>query len=101
MITEANSADIESKQRTTDKEPAKLINQPATLEQDILDNLYYVQGKTKELATRNDWYMAVAYTVRDRLMKNWIDTLYGMMNKQVKLVGYLTAEFLMGPHLGN
>lgn len=40
----------------------------ASLQQAILDNLYYIQGRTPELAGRNDWYMAVAYTVRDRML---------------------------------
>ena len=73
----------------------------AVLEKDILESLYYIQCKSRELATKNDWYMAVAYTVRSRLMKNWIDTLHGMADKKIKLVGYLSAEFLVGPHLGN
>ncbi|MBZ5859371.1 glycogen/starch/alpha-glucan phosphorylase [Flavihumibacter profundi] len=82
-------------------EPAIIVNQVAQLEKDILENLYSIQGKSRDLATTNDWYMAVAYTVRNRLMKNWIDTLHGLMDKEVKLVGYLSAEFLVGPHLGN
>jgi len=42
----------------------------ASLKQAVLDNLYYVQGRLPELATRNDWYMAVAYTARDRMLEN-------------------------------
>ncbi|HET7002507.1 MAG TPA: glycogen/starch/alpha-glucan phosphorylase, partial [Puia sp.] len=71
------------------------------LEKDILDNLYYMQGKTTAMATTNDWYMAVAFAVRSRMMKNWIETLHDFMHKQIKMVGYLSAEFLVGPHLGN
>jgi starch phosphorylase len=75
--------------------------QPQSLDQEILNNLNIIQGKSKELATLNDWYMAVAFTVRSRLMKNWIAALHGLLSKEVKIVGYLSAEFLMGPHLGN
>jgi starch phosphorylase len=81
--------------------PVTETNQVALLVKDILESLYYIQCKSRELATKNDWYMAVAYTVRSRLMKNWIDTLHGMADKKIKLVGYLSAEFLVGPHLGN
>ena len=73
---------------------------PETLAQAILDNLYYVQGRLPELATKNDWYMALAYTVRDRLLHNWVQTLKGIRQK-VKVVSYLSAEFLLGPQLGN
>jgi starch phosphorylase len=73
----------------------------ATLRRALLDNLFYVQGKFPEIATRNDYYMALAYTVRDRLLHRWIKTVETWMQKDVKIVCYLSAEFLMGPHLGN
>ena len=72
-----------------------------TLKQAILDNLYYVQGLTPELATRNDWYMAVAYTVRDRMLDHFIRSLRVLRQAKTKIACYLSAEFLMGPHLGN
>jgi starch phosphorylase len=101
MITESGNTEIREKSLRIDEDKPKLVNQPSMVERNILENLYFIQGKTRGLATDNDWYMAVAYTVRDRLMKNWIDTYYSMMDKKVKLVGYLSAEFLLGPHLGN
>lgn len=73
----------------------------ASLKKAILDNLYYIQGRTPELATKNDWYMAVAYTVRDRMLRHFIHSLKRMQDAKVKIVSYLSAEFLMGPHLGN
>jgi starch phosphorylase len=72
-----------------------------TLRRAILDNLFYIQGKFPEIATTNDYYMALAYTVRDRLLHRWIKTLETWLNKDVKIVCYLSAEFLLGPHLGN
>jgi hypothetical protein len=33
----------------------------------LIDNLHCLQGKLPQHATRNDWYMALAYTVRDRM----------------------------------
>ena len=71
------------------------------LKQAILDHLYYTQARPVNLATLNDWYMAVAYAVRDRMMKNWVSLIRKLNDKDVKIVGYLSAEFLMGPHLGN
>src|SRR5207344_3323202 len=101
MITETSDSISDNKALAISTDPAKMANQIGILERDILENLYFIQGKSRDLATANDWYMAVAYTVRSRLMKNWIDTLHDLKDKQVKLVGYLSAEFLMGPHLGN
>lgn len=74
---------------------------PETLKRAILDNLFYIQGKFPAIATQNDYYMALAYTVRDRLLHRWLRTMETYLNQPVKLVGYLSAEFLMGPHLGN
>jgi starch phosphorylase len=73
----------------------------ALLKQAVLDNLYYVQGKIPELATKNDWYMAVAYAVRDRMLDRFIRSLSELRSPKVKIASYLSAEFLMGPHLGN
>ena len=82
-------------------ENARTGTSVASLKQAVLDNLYYVQGKNPQLATRNDWYMAVAYTVRDRMLEKFIRALEGLSRPEVKFACYLSAEFLMGPHLGN
>ncbi len=76
-------------------------NRPEVLESAIVDNLFYVQGRLPEEATRNDWYMALASTVRDRLIDCWIRTVRTSMKQDVRVVSYLSAEFLMGPQLGN
>lgn len=78
-----------------------LSNNAEAIKSDILFHLFYTQGRTTTLATMHDWYMAVAYTLRSRLMKNWIDALTHYKDHEKKIVGYLSAEFLMGPHLGN
>ncbi len=73
-----------------------------TLWHDYVDNLICVQGRgIPEVATPNDRYMAFAYTVRDRMMYNAAHALHAYMKKDFKTVCYLSAEFLMGPHLGN
>src|SRR5512135_483383 len=73
-----------------------------TLWRDYVDNLICVQGRgIPELATPNDQYMAFAYTVRDRMMYNAAHALHTYMDKDFKMVCYLSAEFLLGPHLGN
>jgi glycogen phosphorylase len=69
----------------------------------LIDNLYYLQAKLPQHATRNDWYMALAYTVRDRMLDRYIKSVEAIAgaNKSPKAVAYLSAEFLTGPHLGN
>ena len=68
----------------------------------LIDNLHYLQAKLPEYATRNDWYMALAYTVRERMLDGYIQTVEAMVAPNAtKVVAYLSAEFLTGPHLGN
>ena len=69
--------------------------------QSIADNMFYVQGKFPGVATKNDDYLAVAYTVRDRLLRRWIDSVETYTKNDVRLVCYFSAEFLLGPHLHN
>ena len=71
------------------------------LAQSFLDNLFFVQGRSRERATVNDLYMALAHTVRDRLVERWIQTVLNYRAEDVRVVCYLSAEFLTGPHLAN
>jgi starch phosphorylase len=45
--------------------------------------------------------MALAHAVRDRLLHRWVKTVQTYSAQDVKVVAYLSAEFLTGPHLGN
>jgi len=71
------------------------------LKRAFLDNLYYMQGKFRALATGTDYYMALAYAVRDRMLQRWISTASTYTSHGSRTVAYLSAEFLMGPHLAN
>ncbi|KAF0220270.1 MAG: starch [Geobacteraceae bacterium] len=74
------------------------------IQQAILNHLHYTQAKPLPFATRNDWYMAVAHAVRDQMVKNWLTSFYDLIalaKEKLKVVSYLSSEFLMGPHLGN
>jgi len=71
------------------------------LRQAIRDNLIFLQGRRPESATRNDWYMALAYAVRDRLVARWTATADRIRQRDTRVVSYLSAEFLTGPHLEN
>src|SRR5215510_13907907 len=69
----------------------------------LIDNLRFLQAKLPRHATRHDWYMALAYTVRDRMLDRFMATVNTITaaNVSAKVVAYLSAEFLTGPHLGN
>jgi starch phosphorylase len=85
--------------RKTAKEacPADSADQ---LRRDIVEKLFCMAGKFPEVATKNDYYLALAYAVRDRIVRNWIRTAETYYQRAVRSVAYLSAEFLIGPQLG-
>jgi len=73
----------------------------ADLKQAFLDNLLCALGRVPMVATRNDLYAALALTVRDRLFNQSVHTLESYVERDARIVAYLSAEFLPGPHLAN
>ncbi|MGK7873651.1 MAG: glycogen/starch/alpha-glucan phosphorylase [Xenococcaceae cyanobacterium] len=72
-----------------------------TLKRAFADHLLYSQGKFESLAALHDYYMALAYTVRDRLVQRRVQTVKNHILRDAKVVYYLSAEFLLGRQLGN
>jgi len=72
-----------------------------SLKQAIVDNLLYFQGRFPDAATDVDWYLALAYSVRDRLLNRWLYSEKTYKDSGSRTVCYFSAEFLMGPQLGN
>ena len=81
--------------------PVRTGTSVAALKEAFFDNLYYIQGRFPEVATANDNYQALAYTIRDRLLHLWIMTAKTYKDTRARTVCYLSAEYLLGPHLGN
>ena len=70
------------------------------IKRDFTENLVCMQGRFPAVATKNDFYQALAYTVRDRMLARWIRSAQRYRDYQSRTVCYLSAEFLLGPHLG-
>ena len=73
---------------------------PVRLASAIVDQLFYLRAALPEQATRNDWYLALAYAIRDRMIDKWVNTAREVLRTDVRVVAYLSAEFLLGPQLG-
>ena len=58
-------------------------------------------GRVPAAATRNDIYTALSLTVRDRVLRQGVRTLEKYTEQDARVVAYLSAEFLPGPHLAN
>jgi len=67
----------------------------------LSSHLLYSVGKEPVNATARDWFMAAAYTVRDRLSERWMPTLNRYYEQDQKRVYYMSMEFLIGRTLVN
>ena len=73
----------------------------SALRRSLIDNLFYITGRSLQKATANDLYTALAYTVRDRMLEGFITTAETYKSNNSRTVCYFSAEYLLGPHLGN
>ena len=73
----------------------------ADLRQSFIDNLLCGLGRAPMAATPNDIYTALALTVRDRVHKQGVRSMEAQCEQEARVVAYLSAEFLPGPHLAN
>ena len=73
----------------------------ADLKQSFIDNLVCALGRGPDRATRHDLYAALALTVRDRVLDRGVQSVRARSEPSARIVAYLSAEFLPGPHLMN
>jgi len=67
----------------------------------MAEHLFFSLGRSAVDASPHDLYMALSYTVRDRLMTRHLASKDLLRYQQPKAVAYLSAEFLIGPQLAN
>ena len=81
--------------------PATLTFDKEMFKKNVMYNVKTLYRKTLEEATPQQIFQAVAYTVKDTIIDNWLETLQEYEKKDPKTVYYLSMEFLMGRALGN
>ena len=67
----------------------------------ISDHLIYSIARPSAALTSEHYYRALALAVRDRMQQRWMATTQDWLDLSNKVTCYLSAEFLMGPQLGN
>jgi starch phosphorylase len=73
-----------------------------SLKQSFLNHVAFTQVKVPFFETKHDLLVALAMTVRDRLVERWIATRRAYYDRpDTKRVYYLSLEFLIGRTLGN
>src|SRR5947209_3195829 len=71
------------------------------IQQAFRENLVCGMGRLEATATKHDLYVALALTVRDRLLQHTVKSIESYGGANARRVAYLSAEFLPGPHLAN
>lgn len=69
--------------------------------QEVKGNVKNLYRKTLEEATEQEVYQAVAYTVKDVVIDQWLATQKTFEKEDPKILYYMSMEFLMGRALGN
>ncbi|MBL9019568.1 MAG: glycogen/starch/alpha-glucan phosphorylase [Myxococcales bacterium] len=77
------------------------MSEAAGLRDDIISKLYVELAKFPAVATRNDHYLALAFAVRDRLLRRWVASAQRVLTERRRTVIYLSAEYLIGPQLAS
>ena len=62
----------------------------------ILSKVALVVGKEPDRATKHDWFVAAALTLRDRVVQRWLESEREARRNGKKRVYYLSLEFLIG-----
>ncbi|TVQ36488.1 MAG: glycogen/starch/alpha-glucan phosphorylase [Spirochaetaceae bacterium] len=71
-----------------------------SLQWGFAEHLKYSLGVDSYTSTNHDRYLSLAYTIRDRLIHQWIRTQQTHHQQQVKRAYYLSLEFLIGRSMG-
>jgi len=73
----------------------------AEFKKSVQDNVKMLYRRTIDEATEEQVYQAVAYSIKDTIIDEWIATHKEYEEKDVKTLYYMSMEFLMGRALGN
>lgn len=71
-------------------------NKSPDLRRSFLSNLEYNLSKDEYTFTSYDQFLSLAYTIRDRLVEDWIITQQQYHRQNVKRLNYLSMEYLPG-----
>ena len=59
-------------------------------------NIKTLYRKNLSEATKQQIYQAVCYAIKDQIIDSWMDTQKAVEKKDLKIVYYMSMEFLMG-----
>ncbi len=72
-----------------------------SLGESLIHHLHFSLAKDRYSATKHDYYLALVYAVRERLIAGWLKTQHRYYHTDCKRVYYLSMEYLTGRTLAN
>jgi starch phosphorylase len=72
-----------------------------SIRRSMANHLVYTVGKDLYTSKERDLYHTLAYSVRDRLIERWMETMRSYYRQDAKRIYYLSLEFLIGRTLTN
>ena len=93
-----SAQDTETAGKETDKKP---VFDKELFKRSILYNVMNMFRKNLEEATPQQIFQAASYSIKDRVIGNWMTTQAAYDKEDPKMVYYMSMEFLMGRALGN
>ena len=85
----------------TEKVPVIEEFDKAAFKKEVKEHVRALFTKKLEEADQQQLFQAVAYTVKDKIIENWMASQQEFDEKDPKVVYYMSMEFLMGRALGN
>ena len=83
------------------KQVKKLSFDTELFKRSVLYNVRTLYRKTMQEATPQQIFQAVSYAIKDAVVDHWMDSQKAYEKQDVKIVYYMSMEFLMGRALGN
>ena len=100
-VVNVGSLDADASVPVAPHEHSRTGLSPDALRRAISDHLTYSIARPAAALTTEHYYRALALAVRDRMQQRWMATTQDWLDLSNKVTCYLSAEFLMGPQLGN
>ncbi|MCT0224823.1 glycogen/starch/alpha-glucan phosphorylase [Synechococcus sp. CS-1328] len=100
-MTKSPSLEHQTPEPSSYADPQRAGLTAADLFDGMTEHLFFTLGRRVQNASTHDLYLALSHAVRDRLMVRHLAYKDALREHRAKAVAYLSAEFLIGPQLGN
>ncbi|NRA26723.1 MAG: glycogen/starch/alpha-glucan phosphorylase [Opitutales bacterium] len=80
---------------------AELDSSVKGIQQSIANHLRFTLARDIKTASKREWYLALTFAVRERMLENYIQTQERHNGQNVRRAYYLSMEYLMGRLLSN